>query len=791
MIDKLNTHYSMTNPASVYDEESLTALELAGRTTAKVNEVVESQNNHMEETKQHLNAQDKDIENQKTVVIPATIQREVQKYINNGEFDKAIDLYAGELEKRLNNLLGTVSEGSTTLDAELIDGRLDYKGNTHTNIGEHIREVSSQLSSELSSENAELKGDLEPYQRNVKIIQNYVKEYDYGYMWVNSSGIVSKYQNADTATVICELADVFKTYTLNSYALRPSSSYITDANMKIIDNIEAYRRSGDPRDIGYVFDFPQNAKYVCITTTSQNIFVMLEGDENISEYDNSNPNGNPNVAKISDYPMQTPVKIHFALPTNNQKSVTKVFLTGNSETDTLLLQNAINSGGYIEVEGSGVYIVNPLKLGSDITLNFAKNITLKLADNSRNYLFTNKDYANGNSNIRIIGGTFDINRAGGNVFVGKYSDGLYCGFGLHFYNVTNLELANVTVKNAEKYAISIVNASNVHVDNIYFNTYSDGIHFQPPIYNCKVSRVSGITADDLVSFTLGDYNDFEVSKEGNFENILVRDAMAVASGDSRMCPCVLKITGAGENNNYYFKNCYFENIGGVAEKVAYVIPDSLDGNTSLTAPIVKNMVFDNCGNKFSTSENQNSMSIQPQSGDLTFRNMKFNSTISFWNATLSRVEFINCESDNHVNIATFSNNCNIEEVVIDRVNISDNSSTEYVINIKSPLTSIVYKNSIISSTLLNGLISVSEQYANEVNIMLLNVLANSLNEIIEAGRPAKIKILGCSINSANGVQTTYSKTNSALPTSLIVCGSDGTYKIGNKTGDADTEIKVN
>lgn len=37
-IDLLPDHYSMTNPASVYDEEALTALELAGRLNKKVNE---------------------------------------------------------------------------------------------------------------------------------------------------------------------------------------------------------------------------------------------------------------------------------------------------------------------------------------------------------------------------------------------------------------------------------------------------------------------------------------------------------------------------------------------------------------------------------------------------------------------------------------------------------------------------------------------------------------------------------------------------------------------------------
>ncbi len=43
-VNPLNDHYSMNNPASVYDEEALTALELAGRTAQKVNECVTTVN---------------------------------------------------------------------------------------------------------------------------------------------------------------------------------------------------------------------------------------------------------------------------------------------------------------------------------------------------------------------------------------------------------------------------------------------------------------------------------------------------------------------------------------------------------------------------------------------------------------------------------------------------------------------------------------------------------------------------------------------------------------------------
>lgn len=129
MIESLNTHYSFTTPASIHDEEALTALELAGRQAAKINEVIDSQNKLL-----------KDVENEKKVVIPATIKNEVQKNIDNGTFDNAIDEYAGGLEIRVNNLLGRVTEGSTTMDAEVIDARIGVTNEVYNNLGEALRQ---------------------------------------------------------------------------------------------------------------------------------------------------------------------------------------------------------------------------------------------------------------------------------------------------------------------------------------------------------------------------------------------------------------------------------------------------------------------------------------------------------------------------------------------------------------------------------------------------------------------------------------------------------------------------
>ena len=144
-------HYSIENPASVYDEEAMTALELAGRTSAKVNEAVKAFNELETETNAHLEEQDQEIstrletqDNRITKMnneeMPARVKSEVQYHIDEGDFDKAIDEYAGLLEDRLDNLLGQVTKGSTSMDAEIIDARTDITGKTHGSLGTAIRD---------------------------------------------------------------------------------------------------------------------------------------------------------------------------------------------------------------------------------------------------------------------------------------------------------------------------------------------------------------------------------------------------------------------------------------------------------------------------------------------------------------------------------------------------------------------------------------------------------------------------------------------------------------------------
>lgn len=131
MIEKIG-HYSLESPASIYDEEAMTALQLAGRTAAKVNEVIEQSNKLVTDTTEWM-------QHTTDETIPAEVSAEVQEQIEDGTFDKQIDKSLGNLNVRVNNLLGSMQEGSTTMDAEVIDLRICPDGEQYTNAGEAMR----------------------------------------------------------------------------------------------------------------------------------------------------------------------------------------------------------------------------------------------------------------------------------------------------------------------------------------------------------------------------------------------------------------------------------------------------------------------------------------------------------------------------------------------------------------------------------------------------------------------------------------------------------------------------
>ena len=136
MIEKMHPHYALNTPASIYDEEALTAIELAGRTAKKTNEVIEEVNKVRKDT-------DDFIDKTENKTIPDMVKKEFSENTENGVFDEMIDTYAGELTKRIDNLVSNIPAGGTTADAEVVDGRVGSNGKTYKNLGTAIREQTS------------------------------------------------------------------------------------------------------------------------------------------------------------------------------------------------------------------------------------------------------------------------------------------------------------------------------------------------------------------------------------------------------------------------------------------------------------------------------------------------------------------------------------------------------------------------------------------------------------------------------------------------------------------------
>ena len=172
MIKPIN-HYSIENPSTIYDEEALTALQLAGRTVAKVNECVKK-----------VNEVNPTLEKFKNETIPAETAKAVEDHIKNGAFTKELDEYTkglqGQIDEnndRLDNLI--LNSGDST--PEVVDMRVGVIGNFAT-AGEAIRD--------------QLRVLVQTGDQTDDIIMSY-KDIVYDEYYHNTTGAITKVEDGD------------------------------------------------------------------------------------------------------------------------------------------------------------------------------------------------------------------------------------------------------------------------------------------------------------------------------------------------------------------------------------------------------------------------------------------------------------------------------------------------------------------------------------------------------------------------------------------------------------------
>ncbi len=127
----------------LYTEEAISSVSIAREVADKINELVGAYNALSEIDLTWKQEQEGTI--RKAIIyikdnLINTLHDLTLILENDGFFDGTVAKYVSELEARINNLISNIKEGSTTLDAELLDIRYGINQKVYGSAGESVRE---------------------------------------------------------------------------------------------------------------------------------------------------------------------------------------------------------------------------------------------------------------------------------------------------------------------------------------------------------------------------------------------------------------------------------------------------------------------------------------------------------------------------------------------------------------------------------------------------------------------------------------------------------------------------
>lgn len=205
--------------------------------------------------------------------------------------------------------------------------------------------------------------------------------------------------------------------------------------------------------------------------------------------------------------------------------------------DTLGLQALLDSGG-AEVHFPSppvcLLISKTLKMHSRQTLVVSRHTVIRLKDGSDQVMITNADHDQGNENVSVIGGIWDMNNLNQSLteyqktrnWRGRpYATDYYIGVLMRFNNVKNLSLRGLTLKDPVTFGMQLGNLRQFTVEDITFDynlkrTNMDGVHVHGNSRWGRIANLQGTTNDDLVALNADDGGYFEMTR-GPIEDVSV------------------------------------------------------------------------------------------------------------------------------------------------------------------------------------------------------------------------------------------------------------------------------
>ncbi len=252
--------------------------------------------------------------------------------------------------------------------------------------------------------------------------------------------------------------------------------------------------------------------------------------------------------------------------------------------DTLAIQELIDSGVcevVLPTPKVHYLISKPLELPSNFRLVLPRFAEIKLAKDSNCVMLRNKmvedraeriqpcifDFINEFSpdhpcnNIEVVGGIWNCNNLEQkpNPIAERDNSG-YSGFGMLFYNVTNLRISSLTMKDPVTFSITFDTVSYFSVDNIVFDfnygnpiaANMDGVHLNGNCSYGKMTNLQGTCYDDLVALN---------AEEGTVGPITNIDIDGIYAEDCHSAVRLLTVTQPVEYINIrnvfgtYFQYC--------------------------------------------------------------------------------------------------------------------------------------------------------------------------------------------------------------------------------------------
>ena len=217
--------------------------------------------------------------------------------------------------------------------------------------------------------------------------------------------------------------------------------------------------------------------------------------------------------------------------------------------DTAAIQARLDSGAAcveLPMPTKEYRISRTLRLGSNQELRLPKAARVRLSDGSDCSMLANRDFTNGNARVTVSGGVWDMNNLGQRHNLsalgwmdkdarriwmnevrervettayhprdGRHHPDYFQGVCMRLFNVKDLTVRDVTIRNPTTYGIQLWNVRDFRVDEVVFDytwgnpakANMDGLHLDGLCARGRITNLHGICFDDFVALNATDGTD--------------------------------------------------------------------------------------------------------------------------------------------------------------------------------------------------------------------------------------------------------------------------------------------